>query len=68
MSPDRGEVFGFVGRNGAGKTTAIRIVLGVLAADAGEVAPVRVSCYGAAEGNYPHSGAVRSTQQGDRAS
>jgi ABC-2 type transport system ATP-binding protein len=32
-----GEVFGFVGRNGAGKTTAMRIVLGVLAPDAGEV-------------------------------
>jgi ABC-2 type transport system ATP-binding protein len=32
-----GELFGFVGRNGAGKTTAMRIVLGVLRADAGEV-------------------------------
>jgi ABC-type glutathione transport system ATPase component len=32
-----GELFGFVGRNGAGKTTAMRIVLGVLTADAGEV-------------------------------
>jgi ABC-2 type transport system ATP-binding protein len=32
-----GEVYGFVGRNGAGKTTAMRIVVGVLAADAGEV-------------------------------
>ena len=32
-----GEVFGFVGRNGAGKTTAMRIVLGVLNADEGEV-------------------------------
>jgi len=32
-----GEIFGFVGSNGAGKTTAMRIALGVLAADAGEV-------------------------------
>jgi ABC-2 type transport system ATP-binding protein len=31
------ELFGFVGRNGAGKTTAMRIVLGVLSADAGQV-------------------------------
>lgn len=33
-----GEVFGFVGANGAGKTTAMRIALGVLAADAGRCA------------------------------
>ena len=32
-----GEVYGFVGANGAGKTTAMRIMLGVLAADSGEV-------------------------------
>jgi ABC-2 type transport system ATP-binding protein len=32
-----GELYGFVGANGAGKTTAMRIALGVLAADAGEV-------------------------------
>ncbi|WNM26828.1 ATP-binding cassette domain-containing protein [Demequina capsici] len=32
-----GELFGFVGANGAGKTTAMRIVLGVLSSDAGAV-------------------------------
>src|SRR6185436_19481292 len=32
-----GELFGFVGSNGAGKTTAMRVILGVLAADAGDV-------------------------------
>ncbi len=32
-----GEIFGFVGSNGAGKTTAMRIALGVLAPDSGEV-------------------------------
>jgi ABC-2 type transport system ATP-binding protein len=30
-------MFGFVGPNGAGRTTAMRIVLGVLAPDAGKV-------------------------------
>lgn len=32
-----GEMFGFVGSNGAGKTTAMRIILGVLASDSGSV-------------------------------
>jgi ABC-2 type transport system ATP-binding protein len=32
-----GEVYGFVGANGAGKTTAMRIMLGVLRADSGQV-------------------------------
>jgi ABC-2 type transport system ATP-binding protein len=32
-----GELFGFVGSNGAGKTTAMRAILGVLAIDGGEV-------------------------------
>lgn len=32
-----GEIFGFVGSNGAGKTTAMRIMLGVLSRDSGSV-------------------------------
>jgi len=32
-----GRIHGFVGRNGAGKTTAMRITLGLASADAGEV-------------------------------
>jgi ABC-type branched-subunit amino acid transport system ATPase component len=32
-----GQMFGFVGLNGAGKTTAMRIILGVLQPDVGEV-------------------------------
>lgn len=30
-------VFGFVGQNGAGKTTAMKMILGLLAADSGEI-------------------------------
>lgn len=37
FSVEGGEIFGFVGSNGAGKSTAMRIVLGVLAADSGDV-------------------------------
>jgi ABC-2 type transport system ATP-binding protein len=32
-----GRLTGFIGANGAGKTTAMRIILGVLAADTGAV-------------------------------
>jgi ABC-2 type transport system ATP-binding protein len=34
---ERGEVLGFVGSNGAGKTTAMRIIMGIIDADEGEV-------------------------------
>ena len=37
LSLDRGEIVGFVGANGAGKSTTMRIVMGVLAADCGTV-------------------------------
>ena len=37
FSVDPGQVFGFLGANGAGKTTAMRIVLDILRADAGTV-------------------------------
>ena len=37
LSLDRGEIVGFVGANGAGKSTTMRIVMGVLDADAGAV-------------------------------
>ena len=37
LSLDRGEIVGFVGANGAGKSTTMRIVMGVLHADTGTV-------------------------------
>ena len=37
LKVESGSPFGFLGRNGAGKTTSIRIIMGVLLADSGEV-------------------------------
>lgn len=37
MTVQSGEVYGFLGRNGAGKSTAIRIMLGITRADRGDV-------------------------------
>jgi ABC-2 type transport system ATP-binding protein len=37
LAVPRGSVFGLLGRNGSGKTTALRIALGLLRPDAGEV-------------------------------
>jgi ABC-2 type transport system ATP-binding protein len=47
LTVGEGELVGLVGRNGAGKTTAMRAIMGILAPDAGEVRwqgePVRES-------------------------
>jgi ABC-2 type transport system ATP-binding protein len=37
LSVDRGEMFGLIGPDGAGKTTTIRLICGLLKADAGSV-------------------------------
>jgi ABC-2 type transport system ATP-binding protein len=37
LTVPRGAVYGFLGPNGSGKTTTIRLLLGVLAADAGRI-------------------------------
>ncbi len=37
LSVEAGEVYGFLGPNGSGKTTTIRILLGLLRADSGQV-------------------------------
>ena len=37
LSVSRGEVFGFLGRNGAGKSTAIRLMMGITNMDSGHV-------------------------------
>ncbi len=37
MTIRRGDIYGFIGRNGAGKTTAMRIILGTANADSGAV-------------------------------
>lgn len=37
FSISQGEIFGFLGRNGSGKTTTIKTILGLLVKDAGEI-------------------------------
>ncbi|MFK7890366.1 MAG: ABC transporter ATP-binding protein [Granulosicoccus sp.] len=37
LSVNEGEIFGFLGRNGAGKSTAIRMIMGITKSDAGEI-------------------------------
>jgi len=37
LSVKQGEIYGFLGRNGAGKSTAIRIMMGITGPDRGEV-------------------------------
>ena len=38
MHVKRGDIYGFIGRNGAGKTTAMKLILGLLRPNEGEVA------------------------------
>ena len=45
----RGEVFGFLGANGAGKTTAIRILCGLSSPTSGEVSVAGFNAYKQAE-------------------
>lgn len=37
LTVPEGSIFGFIGVNGAGKTTAMKTVLGLLKADGGEI-------------------------------
>ena len=37
LAVERGEVFGYLGPNGSGKTTTLKIVMGLVFPDAGEV-------------------------------
>jgi ABC-2 type transport system ATP-binding protein len=38
LSVEKGEMFGLIGPDGAGKTTTLRMILGILAADSGRIA------------------------------
>ncbi len=46
---DRGEIFGFLGANGAGKTTAIRMLIGLLTPTSGDASVAGYDVYSQAE-------------------
>jgi ABC-type multidrug transport system ATPase subunit len=54
----RGAVFGFLGPNGSGKTTTIRMLLGLAAASAGEIRMLGDTMPGAGQTVLPHVGAL----------
>jgi ABC-type multidrug transport system ATPase subunit len=54
----RGAIYGFLGPNGSGKTTTIRVLLGLIAADAGEVEVLGQSMPRAAARILPRVGAL----------
>jgi ABC-type multidrug transport system ATPase subunit len=54
----RGSVFGFLGPNGSGKTTTIRMLLGLAAASAGEIRMLGDSMPSAAQSVLPRVGAL----------
>lgn len=54
----RGSVYGFLGPNGSGKTTTIRMLLGLIAADAGSIELLGRPMPGAARDVLPSVGAL----------
>ena len=54
----RGAVYGFLGPNGSGKTTTIRMLLGLVSATAGEIAVLGRPVPGAAQAVLPRVGAL----------
>jgi ABC-2 type transport system ATP-binding protein len=71
LSVEAGQVYGFLGHNGAGKSTTLKVILGLLKPDAGHVvvfgkegagrdARGRIGYLGEEVGLYPHLNALES--------
>ncbi|SDB81982.1 ABC transporter ATP-binding protein [Shouchella lonarensis] len=55
---ERGQIYGFLGPNGSGKTTTIRMIVSLIAADSGEVKIEGKSIRTEREEALPHIGAI----------
>lgn len=58
LTVPRGAVFGFLGPNGSGKTTTIRMLLGLVTPDEGSISVLGESMPAAADKVLPHVGAL----------
>ena len=58
LAVPRGSVFGFLGPNGSGKTTTIRMLLGLVSATSGDIRMLGESMPGALASVLPHVGAL----------
>jgi ABC-2 type transport system ATP-binding protein len=63
LQVEGGEVYGLIGRNGAGKTTALRVLMGLLRPDRGEARVLGCSLWEASRGHRQRIAYLSQSQQ-----